>query len=61
MNDDPWKWIGHITASYAVTTLVLALLITWLLWDGRRQQRRIDELESRGIRRHGRTGVDAQS
>ncbi len=51
MNDDLWKWAGHIYASYAITALVLASLVVWLVWDGRRQQRRLDTLEARGIRR----------
>lgn len=51
MNDDLWKWAGHIYASYMITALVLAALAGWLLWDGRRQQRRLDALEARGIRR----------
>ena len=51
MNDDLWKWAGHIYASYAITALVLAGLVEWLIWDGRRQQRRLDALEARGIRR----------
>lgn len=51
MNDDLWKWAGHIYASYVITALVLAALAGWLLWDGRRQQRRLDALEARGIRR----------
>lgn len=51
MNDDLWKWAGHIYVSYAISALVLAGLVAWLLWDGRRQQRRLDALEARGVRR----------
>jgi heme exporter protein D len=48
---DPWAWAGHIYAAYGITALVLAALVGWLIWDGRRQQRRIADLEARGIRR----------
>lgn len=40
-----------IWASYGTVAAVLALLIGWLIYDGRRQQRMIDALEARGIRR----------
>lgn len=56
MNDDLWKWAGHIYASYAITGLVLTALAAWLIWDGRRQQRRLDALEARGIRRRADEG-----
>ncbi len=55
MIDDPWKWIGHIYAAYGATALLLAVLAAWLIWDGRRQQRRLDELEARGVRRRAST------
>lgn len=51
MNKDPWAWAGHIYSSYAITALVFLALIGWLIWDGRRQQRRLAELEARGLRR----------
>ena len=53
MDKDPWAWAGHIYTSYALTALVLLGLCAWLLWDGRRQQRRLDDLEARGVRRRG--------
>ena len=40
-----------IWAAYATTALVLAGLAAWLVLDGRRQQRLVDELEARGVRR----------
>ena len=42
---------AFIWASYAVVAVVLVVLIEWLLFDGRRQQRLIAELEARGVRR----------
>jgi heme exporter protein D len=42
---------AFIWASYAVATAVLAVLIGWLILDGRRQQQLIDELEARGVKR----------
>lgn len=45
---------AFIWASYAVVALVLAALVGWLAFDGRRQQRWLDELEARGVRRRSR-------
>ncbi len=42
---------GFILAAYAVTVLVLAALVAWIVLDGRAQRRRIADLEARGIRR----------
>ncbi|MGE0850277.1 MAG: heme exporter protein CcmD [Hyphomicrobiaceae bacterium] len=42
---------AFIWAAYATTALVLASLAAWLVLDGRRQQRLVDELEARGVRR----------
>jgi len=42
---------AFIWASYAVVALVIALLIAWLIADGRQQQRRLEQLEARGVRR----------
>jgi len=47
---------AFIWASYAVVALVLAGLATWLALDGRHQQRLIDELDARGIRRRSDRG-----
>ncbi len=46
---------AYIWASYAVAGMVLAGLLAWLVVDGRRQQRLIAELESRGVRRRSDT------
>ena len=41
----------YIWASYAVVAIVLAGLVAWLIADGRHQQRLLDELEARGVKR----------
>jgi heme exporter protein D len=43
---------AYIWAAYAAAALVLAALVAWLIRDGRRQQRRLDDLEARGLRRN---------
>ncbi|MFV0367046.1 MAG: heme exporter protein CcmD [Hyphomicrobiaceae bacterium] len=40
-----------IWASYAAVVVVLSILIAWLVWDGRRQRRMLEDLQSRGVRR----------
>jgi heme exporter protein D len=49
--------------SYAAVFVVLAALIAWLIRDGRRQQRRLLQLEARGVRRRsaGRGSGGARS
>ena len=42
---------AFVWASYGAAAVVLAALALWLVLDGRRQQRLIDELEARGVRR----------
>jgi heme exporter protein D len=42
---------GFIWGAYAAVLLILGLLILWLVADGKRQERRLDELEARGVRR----------
>lgn len=49
---------AFVWASYAIVAAVLATLITWLLFDGRRQKRLIDELEARGVRRRSAIGAE---
>jgi heme exporter protein D len=51
---------AYIWASYGVVTLALAGLIAWLVLDGRRQQRLLDELDSRGVKRRSR-GTQAKA
>lgn len=50
---------AFIWVSYAVAVVVLAALVGWLAFDGRRQQRLIDELDSRGVRRRSGRGRGA--
>jgi heme exporter protein D len=45
-----------IWASYGAVALALVGLVAWLVLDGRRQQRLIDELDRRGIRRRSGRG-----
>ncbi|MGX1308631.1 heme exporter protein CcmD [Amorphus suaedae] len=40
--------LGFIVAAYAVTIIVLAVLIVWIVWDGRRLRRQLARLEERG-------------
>jgi heme exporter protein D len=47
---------AFVWASYGAVTVVLAFVVLWLVLDGRRQQRLIDELEARGIRRRSERG-----
>jgi heme exporter protein D len=42
---------GFILAAYAVTALILAGILLWIVFDGRAQKRRLAELEARGVRR----------
>jgi heme exporter protein D len=48
---------AYIWASYGVVALVLAALAAWLVVDGRQQQRLLDELDARGVRRRSGTGA----
>jgi len=47
---------AFVWVSYGVVAVVLGLLVAWLVLDGRRQQRLIDELEARGVRRRSERG-----
>jgi heme exporter protein D len=56
----PWDLgphAGYIWASYAVVAAVLAGLVVWLVADGRHQQRLLDELNARGVRRRSGSGA----
>jgi heme exporter protein D len=42
---------AFIWAAYLALALILGALIAWLLYDGARQSRALDDLEARGIKR----------
>lgn len=42
---------AYIWASYGAAVVVLSALVVWLVLDGRQQQRLINGLEARGVRR----------
>ncbi len=48
-----------IWLSYVATALAVAVLLAWLFWDGRRHQRRLADLEARGVRRRS-SGASAK-
>ena len=52
---------AFIWASYGVVALVLAVMIAWLIADGRYQQRRLDDLEARGVRRRSARAAERGS
>ncbi len=47
---------AFIWSAYGVTALVLAGLITWLVADGRVQERRLADLATRGVKRRSDRG-----
>ncbi len=48
---------AFIWSSYVIVSVVLAVLIGWLVWDGRRLKARLADLEARGVtRRSQRNG-----
>jgi heme exporter protein D len=51
---------AYIWASYAIVAIVLAALVGWLVVDGRRQQRLLDELDARGVKRRSGGGAKAR-
>lgn len=52
-----WTHAGFIIAAYAATAVVLAVMVGWIILDGRLQRRRLNELEARGIRRRSARGA----
>jgi heme exporter protein D len=42
---------SFIWSAYAVVAVVIGGLIAWLVVDGREQERRLQELAARGVRR----------
>ena len=52
-------YASFIVTSYALVTLVVAILIVWIATDYRRQKARLRDLEASGVvRRSGRSAAD---
>jgi heme exporter protein D len=49
---------AFIWISYAVVALTIALLIIWLIADGRKQAADLEALERRGIKRRASSGAE---
>lgn len=45
------NYSGFILTSYGITIFMVALLILWVIVDGRNQAKALADLEARGIRR----------
>jgi heme exporter protein D len=52
---------AFIWSAYAITTLVVAGLIGWLIADGRALQRRLDAFAARGVTRRSDAGGKGRS
>ncbi|MFK0692157.1 heme exporter protein CcmD [Mesorhizobium sp. IMUNJ 23033] len=48
----------YVTAAYAITAIVLAGLIGWILIDQRGRKRDLAELEAAGVRRRSKGAGD---
>ncbi|MCB1510141.1 MAG: heme exporter protein CcmD [Hyphomicrobiaceae bacterium] len=48
---DLGKHAVFIWSSYGIVVIVIAALIGWLVWDGRRQAQRLADLQARGVTR----------
>lgn len=46
-----------IWLSYGAVAFVAVALVIWLVVDGRRNRRRLHQLEAQGARRHGSGGL----
>jgi heme exporter protein D len=44
----------YIIAAYGLTAMVLGALITWVIAERRRQDRRLARLEQQGLKRRGK-------
>ncbi|AGK59584.1 heme exporter protein CcmD [Hyphomicrobium denitrificans 1NES1] len=49
---------AFIWISYAAVTFVVAGLVAWLIFDGKKQAAAIDALEKRGARRRSMSAVE---
>jgi len=50
---------GFILASYGLALLVVAVLVVWVIADGRAQRRRLADLEARGVHRRSQARTAA--
>lgn len=48
---------GFILASYAAVAAVIGGLVAWLVYDGVRQSRALQDLDARGVKRRSQGGV----
>jgi heme exporter protein D len=48
---DAVNHLGFIVAAYAVTAIIVAALIAWVMLDYRAQQRTLAEFDKRGVSR----------
>ena len=48
---DASNHMGFIIAAYAVTAVIVGILIAWVMLDYRAQQRTLAELDKRGVNR----------
>jgi heme exporter protein D len=53
--------MGFIVAAYAVTAVVVAALIVWVMLDYRVQQRALADLDKRGVTRRSAQPSMAQA
>ena len=43
--------VAFIVSAYGIATAIVAAMITWIIVDHRQQQRRLADLEARGVMR----------
>ena len=51
------KYFGFILSAYAVTTIVLLLLVVWILMTHRSRKKQLAKLEQAGMKRASRNDV----
>jgi heme exporter protein D len=44
---------GYILAAYLAAAVVVAVMVAWVVLDGRAQRRKLERLEAEGVRRRG--------
>jgi heme exporter protein D len=52
---------GFIVAAYAVTLVVVAALIAWVMLDHRAQKRNLARMEARGVARRSERATTGQT